>query len=73
MILSSMLILHAYPPCTTLTQTMPYRLNESTGLIDYDALEASATLFRPKIIVAGTSAYARPIDYPRMRAIADKV
>jgi glycine hydroxymethyltransferase len=52
---------------------MPYRLNEATGLIDYDALEASATLFRPKIIVAGTSAYTRPIDYPRMRAIADKV
>ena len=44
---------------------MPYRLNEATGLIDYDALEASATLFRPKIIVAGTSAYTRPIDYPR--------
>ena len=52
---------------------MPYRLNEATGLIDYDALEASATLFRPKIIVAGTSAYTRPIDYARMRAIADKV
>jgi len=32
---------------------MPYRLDESTGLIDYDALEASATLFRPKIIIAG--------------------
>ena len=52
---------------------MPYRLDEATGLIDYDALEASATLFRPKIIVAGTSAYSRPIDYPRMRAIAEKV
>ena len=52
---------------------MPYRLNEATGIIDYDALEASAMLFRPKIIVAGTSAYSRHIDYPRMRAIADKV
>ena len=29
-------------------QTMPYRLDESTGLIDYDALEATATLYRPK-------------------------
>ena len=29
-------------------QTMPYRLDESTGLIDYDALEQSATLYRPK-------------------------
>ncbi|ODV86043.1 hypothetical protein CANARDRAFT_22828 [[Candida] arabinofermentans NRRL YB-2248] len=54
-------------------QTMPYRLNEETGLIDYDTLEKTAVLFRPKVIVAGASAYARTIDYPRMRAIADKV
>lgn len=32
---------------------MPYRLDEATGLIDYDALERSAVLFRPKLIVAG--------------------
>jgi hypothetical protein len=32
---------------------MPYRLDESTGLIDYDALEASASIIRPKIIIAG--------------------
>merc|ERR1711871_880010 len=54
-------------------ETMPYRLDESTGRIDYDALEASATLFRPKVIIAGTSAYSRHIDYPRMREICDKV
>lgn len=54
-------------------QTMPYRLNEETGLIDYDTLEANAMLFRPKVIVAGASAYSRIIDYKRMRAIADKV
>lgn len=54
-------------------QTMPYRLNEETGLIDYDTLEANAMLFRPKVIVAGTSAYSRTIDYKRMRQIADKV
>ena len=54
-------------------QTMPYRLNEETGIIDYDTLEANAILFRPKIIVAGASAYSRVIDYRRMRAIADKV
>jgi glycine hydroxymethyltransferase len=52
-------------------ETLPYRLDESTGLIDYDALEATATLYRPKILIAGTSAYARPIDYARMRKIAD--
>ena len=54
-------------------ETMPYRLNEATGIIDYDALEASATLFRPKVIIAGTSAYSRHIDYARMRQICDKV
>lgn len=54
-------------------QTMPYRLDELTGLIDYDTLEKNAILFRPKIIVAGALAYARAIDYPRIRAIADKV
>jgi glycine hydroxymethyltransferase len=54
-------------------ETMPYRLNEATGYIDYDALEASATLFRPKVIIAGTSAYSRHIDYARMRQICDKV
>merc|ERR1719327_1977850 len=54
-------------------ETFPYRLDESTGFIDYDALEASATLFRPKVIIAGTSAYARHIDYARMRQICDKV
>jgi glycine hydroxymethyltransferase len=53
-------------------ETLPYRLDEGTGLIDYDGLEASAALFRPKLIVAGASAYTRHYDYPRMRAIADK-
>ena len=54
-------------------ETFPYRLDESTGLIDYKKLEELATLYRPKIIIAGTSAYSRLIDYPRMRAIAEKV
>ena len=36
------------PPRVDAMQTMPYRLDESTGLIDYDALEATATLYRPK-------------------------
>lgn len=54
-------------------ETMPYRLDESTGLIDYDTLEKTAILFRPKLIVAGFSAYTRHYDYPRMRQIADRV
>jgi len=47
-----------------------HRLDESTGHIDYDALEKSAQLFRPKLIIAGASAYSRNIDYKRMREIA---
>jgi glycine hydroxymethyltransferase len=54
-------------------ETFPYRLDESTGLIDYDKLESLAQLYRPRLIIAGTSAYSRLIDYPRMRAIANSV
>uniref|UniRef100_A0A7S2EL27 Serine hydroxymethyltransferase n=1 Tax=Trieres chinensis TaxID=1514140 RepID=A0A7S2EL27_TRICV len=54
-------------------ESMPYRLDEQTGTIDYDEMERSALLFRPKLIVAGASAYARLIDYERIREIADKV
>ncbi|WPH00450.1 putative serine hydroxymethyltransferase, mitochondrial [Acrodontium crateriforme] len=54
-------------------ETLPYRLNEKTGLIDYDRLEEMAMLYRPKIIIAGTSAYSRLIDYKRFREIVDKV
>ncbi|KAI9859018.1 MAG: glycine hydroxymethyltransferase shm1 [Trichoglossum hirsutum] len=53
-------------------ETLPYRLDPSTGLIDYDSLEELALLYRPKVIVAGTSAYSRLIEYDRMRNIADK-
>ncbi|KAL8743217.1 MAG: hypothetical protein Q9190_004406 [Brigantiaea leucoxantha] len=54
-------------------ETLPYRLDESTGLIDYQKLEELALLYRPRIIVAGTSAYSRLIEYERMRLIAEKV
>ncbi|KAL8681298.1 MAG: hypothetical protein Q9186_002562 [Xanthomendoza sp. 1 TL-2023] len=54
-------------------ETLPYRLDESTGLIDYNKLEELAMLYRPRIIIAGTSAYSRLIEYERMRSIADKV
>lgn len=52
---------------------MPYRVNLDTGIIDYDQLAANAILYRPKVLVAGTSAYCRLIDYARMRKIADSV
>ncbi|KAI2880919.1 hypothetical protein CBS76997_8961 [Aspergillus niger] len=58
---------------STYFETFPYRVNLETGIIDYDQLEANAELYRPKCLVAGTSAYCRLIDYARMRKIADKV
>lgn len=44
-----------------------------SGLVDYDKLEEKALEFRPKLIIAGGSAYAREWDYKRFRDIADKV
>lgn len=58
---------------STYFETMPYRVDLESGLIDYDMLEKTAVLYRPKVLVAGTSAYCRLIDYKRMREIADKV
>jgi glycine hydroxymethyltransferase len=51
----------------------PYGVRESDGRIDYDALERSANEVRPKLIVAGASAYPRIIDFERMAAIAHRV
>lgn len=50
-----------------------YNVNTQTGYIDYEALEQNATEFKPKIIIAGFSAYPRDLDYRRFRDIADKV
>jgi glycine hydroxymethyltransferase len=50
-----------------------YGIDNVTGLIDYDALEAQALAARPKMIVAGFSAYSRHLDFERFRAICDKV
>lgn len=53
-------------------QSMPYKVDPKTGLIDYDRMEENAMLFRPKVLVAGVSCYARHLDYARFRKIADK-
>jgi glycine hydroxymethyltransferase len=58
---------------STYFETFPYRVNLETGIIDYDQLEQNALMYRPKCLVAGTSAYCRLIDYARMRKIADLV
>jgi len=53
-------------------QSIPYRLDEASGHIDYDECEKFAVRCQPKILIAGTSAYSRLIDYARMRKIANK-
>jgi glycine hydroxymethyltransferase len=50
-----------------------YQVRKDTETIDYDELEATAQREKPKVIVGGGSAYPRQFDFPRMRAIADKV
>ena len=50
-----------------------YGVNEETGVIDYDEVERIAKDCKPKMIIAGASAYPRVIDFARFRAIADKV
>lgn len=54
-------------------KAVQYGVRASDGLIDYDAAEALALAEKPKIIVAGGSAYPRQIDFARFRSIADKV
>ncbi|NUN99486.1 MAG: serine hydroxymethyltransferase [Saprospiraceae bacterium] len=50
-----------------------YGVEQETGLIDMDKVEAKALEVKPKLIICGASAYARDWDYARFRAIADKV
>ena len=52
---------------------VPYGVSEADERIDYDALEQLALEHKPKMIVAGASAYPRVIDFARLREIADKV
>jgi glycine hydroxymethyltransferase len=50
-----------------------YGVEKETGRLDYDKIEAIAIKEKPKMIIAGASAYSREIDYKRFREIADKV
>jgi glycine hydroxymethyltransferase len=50
-----------------------YGVDEATGMLNYDKIEAIAIREQPKMIIAGASAYSREIDYKRFREIADKV
>ncbi|XP_060753345.1 serine hydroxymethyltransferase, cytosolic-like isoform X1 [Tachysurus vachellii] len=53
-------------------ESMSYKVNRETGYIDYDQLEENARLFKPKLIIAGSSSYSRNLDYGRLRKIADE-
>jgi glycine hydroxymethyltransferase len=52
---------------------VPYKVREDDQLINYDALAAQALLEKPKLIIAGGSAYPRTLDFKRFREIADSV
>ena len=52
---------------------VPYGVDQDSELINYDEVERLAKEHRPKLIVAGCSAYAKILDFPRFRAIADEV
>ncbi len=68
-------ISHGHP--ATLTgrdyRIVPYGVTRESGLIDYDSIETLASKQKPKMIIAGGSAYPRIIDFERLRVIADKV
>ncbi|XP_053632609.2 serine hydroxymethyltransferase isoform X3 [Cherax quadricarinatus] len=53
-------------------ESMPYKINVNTELIDYDRLQENAKLFKPKLIIAGVSCYPRHLDYKRFREICDE-
>ncbi len=53
-------------------EIVSYNVNEKTGMIDYDEVEQLAIKEKPKMIIAGCSAYSRVIDFKRFREIADK-
>jgi len=48
-------------------ESLPYRVNEATGLVDYAEMRELAGMFKPKMIIAGASAYPRDWDYAGAR------
>lgn len=56
-----------------LYKPIPYEVGRETGTVDYDQMERVALEHKPKLIIAGASAYSRDWDYKRMREIADQI
>ena len=56
-----------------LYNSVQYGIDTVTGLIDYDEVERLAVEHQPEMIIAGFSAYSKTLDFPRFRAIADKI
>ena len=54
-------------------KAVQYGVRREDGLIDYDEVERLALEHKPRMIIAGASAYSRILDFPRFRAIADRV
>lgn len=54
-------------------ESMAYHVDPVTGLIDYEGLRTAAKDFHPKMIIAGTSAYSRVLDYAKFKEICDEV
>ena len=54
-------------------ESLPYAVDQATGYIDYAGMRERALLFRPKMIIAGGSAYPREWDWAKFRAVADEV
>eukprot|EP00588_Corethron_pennatum_P011339 CAMPEP_0194266126 /NCGR_PEP_ID=MMETSP0169-20130528/1133_1 /TAXON_ID=218684 /ORGANISM="Corethron pennatum, Strain L29A3" /LENGTH=471 /DNA_ID=CAMNT_0039006737 /DNA_START=74 /DNA_END=1489 /DNA_ORIENTATION=- len=52
-------------------ESLPYRVNQTTGIVDYEMLDRDAGLFKPALIVCGGSAYPREWEYAKFRATAD--
>ena len=57
----------------SLFRAVPYGVREDTGRIDYDEVRIIAKAERPRLLIAGGSAYSRQFDFPAMRSIADEI
>lgn len=54
-------------------EVFPYHLDENTGLINYEEMLRIARIYRPRLVVAGTSAYSRLLNYKKFREMCDEV